>query len=186
MLRSVVLWLAFLCAGNIHAQAYKDSVRLQFLRYTDLLIKKDFRKSTDYMNADSLKIFPKEQLVVIMEKTYNNPQISFSIEHPTILSIADNKLISGKNYVRLQYSNYLKLHFASHPEKKPDTAATKKALETQFGQDNVKYDGKTDTYRILVIKNAIADSKDKLRWTFVIVEEKQKPILEKFIPKELL
>jgi hypothetical protein len=186
MLRSVILMLSILCAGNVHAQAYKDSVRQQFLRYTDLLIKKDFSRSMDYMNTDFLKIFPKEQLVLLMEKTYNNPQLSFSIENPTILSIADNRLIGSRNYVKLQYSNYLKLHFASHPEKKLDTAATKKALETQFGQANVKYDGKTNTYRILVIKNAIADSKDKQRWTFVVVEDKQKPILEKFIPKELL
>ena len=186
MLRSVVLMLSFLCAGNVHAQAYKDSVRLQFLRYTDLLIKKEFSRSMDYMNKDFLKIIPKEQLVLLMEKTYNNAQLNFSIENPKILSIADNRFIGSRNYVKLQYSNYLKLHFASHPEKKLDTAATRKALESQFGQANVTYDGKTDSYRILVIKNAIADSKDKQRWTFVVVEDRQKPILEKFIPRELL
>ena len=78
------------------------------------------------------------------------------------------------------------MHFLSPDGKRQDTALTKKGLENQFGQDNVIYDFSTESYRIFVIKNVIADSKDKNNWTFVVVEDRQKPILEKFMPKELL
>ena len=78
------------------------------------------------------------------------------------------------------------MHFKSSDGKEQDTAATKAALIKQFGQNNVSYDAAIDTYKIFVVKDVIANSKDKQNWTFVVIEEKQKPILEKFIPKELL
>lgn len=78
------------------------------------------------------------------------------------------------------------MHFKNDDGKKQDIPLTQKALRVQFGQDNVSYDELTDTYRIFVIKNVVANSIDMHNWTFLVVEEKQKPILEKFIPKEFL
>jgi hypothetical protein len=43
---------------------------------------------------------------------------------------------------------------------------------------------RSHNYKILVIKNVIANSVNIPRWTFVVVE-RQKQILEKLIPKEL-
>ena len=78
------------------------------------------------------------------------------------------------------------MHFKSSDGKIQDTAATKAALIKHFGQNNVSYVAANETYKIFVVKDVIANSTDKQSWTFVVVEEKQKPILEKFIPKELL
>ena len=186
MLRQILLFLSIAFSSCIYAQSYKDSVKVQFLRYTDLLVNKEYSKSTDYLNPEFFKIIPKSQLIAIMEKAYNNPAMDFEIESPSVTLIDDNQVIGSANYVKLQYSNYLKMHFKTSDGSKQDTALTKRALEAQFGQNNVTYDAIKDTYRIFVTKNVIAHSKDKLNWTFVVVEDKQKPILEKFIPKELL
>jgi hypothetical protein len=78
------------------------------------------------------------------------------------------------------------MHFKTNDGQVQDTAATKAALINQFGENNVTYDTSTDIYNIFVVKDVVANSTDKQHWTFVVVEEKQKLILEKFIPKELL
>ena len=186
MFRLILISLLIAFPGSLFAQSYKDSIEAQFLRYTDLLIKKDFAKSADYINPGFFKIIPKAQLITIIEKTYNNPALDFNIENPAIVSISDSKDIAENSFVKLQYSNYLSMHFKNDDGKALDTALTKKTLQAQFGQDNVTYDALTDTYKVFVIKNVIANSIDKRNWTFVVVEEKQKPLLEKFIPKELL
>ena len=186
MFRLILISLLVAFSNILFAQSYKDSIEVQFLHYTDFLVKKDFAKSADYINPGFFKIIPKAQLITVIEKTYNNPALDFNIEKLAIVSIGDMKIIDNHNFVKLQYSNYLSIHFKNDDEKKQDTALTKKALQVQFGQDNVTYDTSTDTYKVFVIKNVIANSIDSRNWTFVVIEDKQKPILEKFIPKELL
>lgn len=186
MFRLILIFLLITFSDSLLAQSYKDSIKAQFLRYTDLLVKKDFAKATGYINPGFFKIIPKAQLIIVIEKTYNNPAFDFKIEEPAIVSIGDSKTITDNSFVKLQYSNYLTIHFKNDDEEKQDTVLTKKALQAQFGQNNVTYDTSTDTYRVFVIKNVIANSIDNRNWTFVVIEEKQKPILEKFIPKELL
>lgn len=186
MQRLILIFTFLVFSTVLFAQPYKDSIKVQFSRYTDLIVNKEFSRSAEYINPEFFKIVPKAQLIAIMEKTFDNPELDFKVENPVILSIGDNNRIEGNNFVKLQYSNFLSMHFKQNNEVKQDTALTKKALEAQFGQDNVTYDSTTDTYKIFVIKNVIANSTNMRKWTFVVVEEKQKQILEKFIPKELL
>ena len=183
MLRPIILSAILLISTTVFSQTYKDSVKAQFLRYTDLLTKKEIAKSADYMNPGIYKIVPKPQLIAAIEKVYNNPEMEFSIENPAVVSVGDNKLINGMNYVKLQYSNTLIMRFKGSNQ---DPALTKKALQGQFGEENVSYDAATENFKIFAIKDVIANSKDMKKWTFIAVEERQKPMLEKFIPKELL
>jgi hypothetical protein len=183
MFRLVLAFILFALPGSVFAQSYKDSIRAQFLRYADLLVRKDFVKSVDYINRGLFKIVPKAQFIDIMEKTYNNPAFGFDIEEIDIISMSDSKTIDGQSYVKLKYSNYLIMQFRSDGERVPDTAATKEALQAEFGQGNVTYNASTDTYRIFVIENMVANSVNKRKWTFVVMQEKLKPILKRFIPK---
>ena len=186
MFRLILILSSIIFPVSLFAQPFRDSITSQFLRYTDHLVRKEFSKSTDYINPGFFKIIPKAQLITVIEKTYNNPSLDFKIEKPAIVSIGDPKTIDGNNFVKMQYSNYLSMHFKNDSQKVQDTALTKKALEVQFGPDNVTYNSSTDTYKVFVIKNVIASSANKRDWYFVVVEEKQKPILLKFIPRELL
>ena len=186
MLRLIFIAGFLSLSTSLFSQSYKDSIKAQFLRYTDLLMKKDFVKSMDYINPAFYKIIPKAQLTIVIEKTYNNPALDFNIEKPEIVSIGDIKTINGNDFVKLKYSNYLSVHFKTDNGEKQDTGLTKIALISQFGKQHVSYNSLIDTYRIFVIKDVIANSPDKRKWTFVVVEDRQKTILEKFIPKELL
>ncbi len=174
--------LSFLASG----QSYKDDIKAQFLKYTELLVKKDFSKSVEYINPKFFTFIPKAQLIKIMEQTYNNAGVDFEIEMPTVVGVDDKVNILGHDYVKLRYTNYLKMRFKTDEVTRKDTTLMKGAFENQFGLGNVNYDSQTGFYRILVNKKVVANTADNKRWTFVVIEEKQKPILEKILPKELL
>jgi hypothetical protein len=62
----------------------------------------------------------------------------------------------------------------------------KLTLEKTFGSGNVKFNEETEFYEIHSIKNAFGISENGTSdWKFVIVEPKQKFILEKILPNEL-
>lgn len=186
MFRTLFLLYLTVFSFSASGQNYKDDIKAQFLQYTELLMKKDFSKSIEYVNPSFFTIVPKAQLIKIMEQTYNNPDIDLEIEMPTIVAVDDKINISGNDYVKLRYSNYLKMRFKTTDGIRKDTTLMKGAFEKQFGKGNVTYDPQTDFYRILVHKNVIANTANNERWTFVVVEDKQKSILEKILPKELL
>ncbi len=185
MKRLIVLSFSLSFCTTLSAQTYKDSVSQQFLRYTDLLIKKDFVKSMDYINPKFFELVPKTQMLSFIEATYNDPTFDFKIEKTTIESIEDSKTISGNEFVKFKYSNYLSIRFEANDET-ADTALARTLLGAIFKQENVTYNVPKQTYTVFVIKNVVATSTDKRNWTFVVVEERQKRMLEKFIPKELL
>lgn len=186
MLKTVLSVTVLFLSATIHAQAYKDSIRNQFLDYSGLLSKKELAKSMDYMNPGIFRIIPKDQLLAGIEQAYNNPEMDFEVEMPTITAVEDSKVINGQHYAKLRYSGYLKMRFVDADGGEQDTAMLKGLLQGQFGENNVTYDAATGFYRILAQKKVIANSPDARKWTFAVVEEKQKPLLEKFIPKELL
>ena len=63
---------------------------------------------------------------------------------------------------------------------------TKLQLEKTFGSGNVEFNEETEFYEIHSIKNAFGISENGISdWKFVVVEPKQKFILEKILPKVL-
>lgn len=178
-----------------HAQEYKNAISNQFMQYTDLIAKKDFERSVEYMNEDFFKIIPKNQMVLLMKKLFSDPAFDFSVDSMKIIRIANSKNIGGKEYAKLQYSSLLRMKFnsdtagadtASQEEKALRNNLIKLSIEKEFGLGNVRFDATKGLFVIYAVKNAIASSADKQTWKFVVVEEKQKAMLGRFIPKELL
>ncbi len=181
---SIVL-LMFVCTANIYAQEYKDSIQAQFLRYTESLKNKDYIGSAEYINPNLFKIIPKARLVQAMENAYNNPQLEFDMKEAKIVSIDDSREIKGEHYAKFRYSNYLVIRYKEQDDEERDVEEEMESFQSTFGEKNVTYDADADSYTVFVTKEVIANSKDLRRWTFVVLEDRQKPMLEKFIPKEL-
>ena len=192
MMKKLIVVFLFVCALNTSAQ---ESLKTDFQTYTDLLVKKDFDKALDYMNDGLFKIVPKAQLVEIMEQTFNNQEIEIDMRATPVLSdFSEPKSIEGLYYVKFKTKSVMKMKFnslydslKSDDERKTMLESVSQALNTQFGSENVSYDAKTRFFTLNSIKPVIASSADKKKWKFVTVDsEAQKPMLEKFIPKELL
>lgn len=191
-MKQFLLILLFISAGVVvKAQQAQKDIEEQFLKYTHLLIEKKFKESTGYVIEDFFTIIPKETLIEVMEKTFNDPNLSFAIDSPKVISISQSKTIKGKQYAKLQYSNiiHMKMNVGQSDAVLPDSAQLEfmtLALQGQFGEDNVKFNKEKNTYSIYAKKDAIAQTTDNKNWKFIVVEEKQLPLLKKIIPKELL
>jgi hypothetical protein len=185
-MKSFLLTVGLSLTGIIvHSQTYKDSISRQFLRFTDLITAKQFEASTEYVNPEIFKIITKQQMVMAMEKTMNNPEIDIKVGPPTITSIGDSVSINKMTYVKIRYSGNLAMRFSEESGIGTDTAATIQALEGQFGKGKVTFNKATGFYNVATLKEVVANSNDHLHWTFTVVEERQKHVLEKFLPKEL-
>lgn len=184
----------FLFVSALTASA-QENLKTDFQAYTNLLVKKDFDKALDYMNDGMFKIVPKTQLIEILEQTFNNPQIDIDMSATPVLSdFSEVKTIGGQHYVKFKNLSVIKMRFnmiddslKTAEENKTMLESVKQALVTQFGSENVSYDEKTKFFTLKANKPVIASSADKKKWRFTTVDsDAQKPLLEQFIPKELL
>ena len=137
MKKHFLLFLVLPLTLTLNGQAYKDSVKAQFLRYTDLLIHKQTATSMAYVNPAFFKLVPKAQLIKLIDQVYNMPGLDFKMENPAIVSVDDNRFINAMNYVKLTYTSTLFMHFATDDGKRKDSTALKNAFGKQFGPENV-------------------------------------------------
>lgn len=189
-----LLIIVFIIVFNVslNAQDYKKNIEVDFNDYLNYIVNKDFEKSLNYISEDFYKIIPKQQLLLIMEQTFNNPDVVIEIKNPKILEIKEYEKIENKYYSFLTYSNQMNIKMKSdenesEEEKKESIELMKSMYEITFGKGNVYFDEKTNFFEIKVVKNVYAISLDGLsNWKFVVIEKKQKPLLEKVLPKTLI
>ena len=185
-----VLFLIISSTGN--AQDYKKTIEIEFTEYLNSIVNKNFAKSMDYVIPEFFEIIPKSQMIKVMEQTFNNPSMEFELKNPKIISINDAQKIAEKFYSLLSYSNQMNMKILNEgeeteDEKKMRIGLTQLSFEKNFGSQNVKYNKETDFFEILVEKQVYSISKDgKKDWKFLVIEKKQKVLLEKLLPKELV
>ena len=184
------LFLIISSTGN--AQDYKKTIEIEFNEYLNSIVNKNFAKSMNYVIPEFFEIIPKSQMIKLMEQTFNNPSMEFELKNPKILSINDAQKIEEKFYSLLSYSNQMNMKILNEgeeteDEKKMRIGLTQLSFEKNFGSENVKYNKETDFFEILVEKQVYTISQDgKTDWKFLVIEKKQKVLLEKLLPKELV
>lgn len=173
-------------------ESYKENINKDFIDYNELILRQEFEKSMDYMLPEFFEIIPKNQMVMLMQQIYNNPDLEFKMDKPKDIVYGEPRKIEEKYYSEITYSYNINMKFKSieegEDEKQQELTKTLKklSLEKTFGSGNVKYNDETEFFEIHLIKNAFGISKNgKSDWKFVVVEPKQKFILEKILPKEL-
>ena len=170
----------------------QEVIRTDFTNYLDAIINREFSKAMDYVLPEFFEIFPKDQMIKAMEQTFETPGMTIELSDPKILNIGETSSIENSYYSKLKYSNTMRIKIESEDE---ETAEEKEmssnimllAFEQQFGKGNVTYVAETEFYEVYSEKEVIAISADGLAdWKFLVIEERQKFILEKLVPKELL
>ena len=131
-------------------------------------------------------------MILAMETVFTLPDFQFSIDSPRVLRVSDSKKVDSSHFLKLKYSNMLRMKF----DMSADSAATDSlitesefltlTLQSQFGEENVRYDSDTGYYTIYAEKDVIAKSSDLKQWKFIVMEEDKMPFLKKFVPHELL
>lgn len=175
-----------------HQTDAQDEIRTGFMEYYDLIIQCRFADAAEFIVPEFFNIFPKDELIRMMEQLFKDPMFNFQLKRPEIYEVGKIIKEGDRYYAGLNYSNRMNMHVAgedneSLSEKRDRIAMLKEALEITFGSENVKYNEETDYFEIFTVKKAIAVSENgKTNWKFITVEENQKMLLKKIIPERIL
>lgn len=183
--------LLFLSTFVATAQDYKENIKVEFGDYLISIANKDFEKSMTYISDEFFEIVPKEQMISLMDQTFNNPEVSFEIKDPKVGVVEDSQQINDKHYSLLNYSNYLLIRFPGPPDETKEAKEIRRTqmeegLNRSFGKENVNYKEKEDRYEVFSEKQAYAISTNgTTNWKFIVVDKEQKDLLQRLLPKEI-
>jgi hypothetical protein len=186
-----LLLLSFLSITSV-AQDYKANIKQRFNEYCGYLSAGEFDKSLDYVPEAIFTVVPRAQMVALFEQMLKGKEMQIKFISFDIKDVADIRKIDTCYYVRVKYLGVMSMKMnsgktESADEKANRMAMTKQAFANAFGSDNVKLDESTETYTITAAKSSWAISKNgQTGWKFVNVEPKQRLIMEKILPKELI
>jgi hypothetical protein len=191
-LKQNLFTILFLTISTIGiAQDYKNELKKEFNDYLSTIVNMEFEKSMEYIIPEFFEIIPKSQMIKVMKQAFNNPGMEIEIKNPKIIEVKDKKEIENKYYSLLTYSNQMNMKIDGEDEETEDEKTTrinltKLSLESTFGSENVEYNKETEFFEIQSQKDVYGISKNgENNWKFLVVEKKQKMILEKLLPKEL-
>ena len=184
-MKKVLLVLSCMLCLPFFAQEMKTGIENQFRDYNNLIVEKKLEKALDlYANEDFLKMFPKEQLVDLMNQMFNSPELEFKIDKPENIVVSDQVVEErGQKFVKVTYLQKIQMKLVGSELKVEDLQS---ALQGEFGYDNVKLDPSTGYFYISSVKEAAASSSDSKNWKFTVLEKKQIPVLKAFIPEQFL
>lgn len=177
---------------SVNAQEVKQEIAREFMAYQNAIIDKDFEKSLEYITPDFFEIYPKSEVLKLMQQTFNDPSINYEIKNTEITNIDDIQKIEEKHYALITYSSQMNIKFnaeeeeESEEDKKSRTGMYRIYLEQAFGSNNVAYNPATEQFEVKAQKNVYAISKNgKTDWKFLMVEKEQKVVMDKLLPAEL-
>lgn len=188
MKKILLVWVACLLLITTYAQNSKEAIK-QFNDYSQLVLDKQFDKALDHVHEGIFEIAPREQMKAILEQTLNNDMMEVEMSMPEVQGVSAIKKIENTHYLKFISKNIVKMRFSTQAIGEGEAAINqvKQGLVAQFGEANVAYDNTTRFFSVTAIKPVIATSVDKKDWKFVTIDSEQLiPMLEKFIPKEIL
>jgi len=131
-------------------------------------------------------------MIQLLESTFNNPNMEIQLKDAEVVSVADKEEFNKKYYATLIYSSVMDMKINNPEEEEKEQRDLRNTLlllnfQKTFGLENVKYDKEIDQYEIKATKEVYAISNDgETNWKFLVVEKKQRFILEQFLPQELI
>lgn len=187
-----IFLLTLLLIGAV-TNAQNKNIEKDFTDYNELILKKDFENAVDYVPQDFFKIISKEQMVKFMVQAFNNPDLEIIADLPTDIKYEGAVLMQDKYFNMITYFYNLQMKFndleltGSKEGDEENISLTKIALEQSFGVGNVNFNSETSFFEIHAIKKAVGISENgNSDWKFLVIEQNQKPILERIFSPQVM
>ncbi len=186
VIKALFLFLSF--TAITWAQSPKETIKSDFTKYWELLKETEFDKALDYVLPEFFEIVPRDQMLTMLEQTLKDPQVEIRFKEARVQDPQDVEEVEGRFYALFSYTSVMSMRLNVEGEANTmNPEATKAALEQSFGSGNVVYDEKDKSFQITSDKKVWAISENgKDTWKFLAIEQQQRPILEKLLPKSLL
>lgn len=169
------------------AQAGINSDEIQIKKslayFANSIMAKKMNQAVDSIYPKYFTLISKEQMIQILEMTYNNPLLKIDMQDLNFGNIEKPELINGEYFSLTNYGFTLQCDVSAMNEEMQNIIAN--AMKTKYGKNNIK-SVKKGVYIIDAKMRACAISKDKKYWKFLILDEKYKPQLVEILPKKIL
>lgn len=189
---SLIIALMFALVLTSEAQVAKKEIKDGFIEMQAAIAEKDFTKSIEYTADELFTLVPKDQMLVILETTFNNPQMEIVAGIPEVLSISEPEKEGEKFYAIIESEGIQKMRmFNQEGQPEPKGSEIVNSLqanfESVFGAENVSFDEKTNFFKINVIQKSVAISSDgKTGWKYLAIDKSQFAMLSQLLPEAIV
>jgi hypothetical protein len=187
MRKYLFLFCLLLAVSSGFSQSAKDSAELTsrleiFMQYNRDM---NFEKIMGYIYPRLFTIAPKEQIKEAMESGFNNDELTIKLDSIRIEKVYPLFASGNNRYAKISYSMLI-LMSPKQQDDSTDMNELVPVIQAQFGEENVRFDKKTNTL-IIYQKVDMAAIKDELspEWTFMNLK-KDDPMMDLLLDKELL
>ncbi|MCG2432182.1 hypothetical protein [Aequorivita xiaoshiensis] len=139
------LLILFILVANIGCgqEISKTQLESDFLEYSNLISKREYKKAVDYMPTDFWNVYEKNEFLTGMERI-GKQMDSISIDNLKIVKISETIESKNKKFRIITYSSDLEFDSSNIPERVIEK------YKSQFGLENVKVD---TINKLIEIKN---------------------------------
>jgi hypothetical protein len=186
----------FLCClfASVTILAQKDTaLERRLAEFMQANEKLELNKVLDYTYAKLYSIVPREQMLEVLQNTFENEQMSIKLDSLRIDSIYPVFKLETGSYAKVIYSfnmfmniKYPEGDSLSVEEKKEKNDFMVSALGGQYGENNVSIDPVTGFLKIQITSPMVAvKDQHAKQWSFVNLKEKD-PLMDRLFNKEIL
>ncbi|WP_267403146.1 MULTISPECIES: hypothetical protein [unclassified Chryseobacterium] len=176
--------LSFISFAQTKSNPDDTAIKRSFTYFVNSIKAKKIEQAVNCIYPKYFTIISKEQMTQILEMTYNNPFLKIEVQNLQFGNVEKPELINGEYFSITNYLFKLKCDVSSLNDDMKKKIST--ALMSKYGKNNVKYLANENSYLINANMKALAISKDKKAWKFIIAEKEYKPQLVKILPKKIL
>jgi hypothetical protein len=150
----------------------------------------NFERIMDYTYPKLFTIVTREQMIEVMNNTFNNDEIKISMDSLKVDSVYKEFKLQANSYAKIKYSMKLVMKFkedttATENEKNKMNESMLAAMQGQFGKANVITDS-AGCLHIKVVTNMVAIKDEYAKeWCFVNLKEGD-PLTKELLTDELL
>jgi len=178
------IFLSFIFFAQTKANPDDAAIKKSFTYFVNSIKAKKIEQAVNCIYPKYFTIISKEQMTQVLEMTYNNPFLKIEVQNLQFGNIEKPELINSEYFSITNYLFKLKCDVSSLNDDMKKKIST--ALISKYGKNNVKYLANENSYLINANMKALAISKDKKVWKFIIAEKEYKPQLVKILPKKII
>ncbi|SOE23631.1 hypothetical protein SAMN06298216_4016 [Spirosomataceae bacterium TFI 002] len=190
-MKKLVLLFILFCSFGIQLFAQSDSAKIANI-YSEILLgieNGDFSKSFDYSYPKIFELVPRKVMEEAVTQMLNQEGMEIGFLENEIKSIRPIGEIDGTNYQKVVYRSKMFIKVESESDSTSSFMETmlRVNLNKTFGSENVSYDELDNRFIIDANKIGLAVLDTAYDgWKVLTIEPHMAPILEKFIPEEIL
>lgn len=187
ILNVVLLFILFslLNVQSLYSQQ-ENEIENTFNKYIQAIENKDIEAMMDMMYHKIFETIPRETLTELSKQTYEDTLVNVTIQNSIIDSISSKTIIEETQYSIISYSYLFTMEFLGENDFNEDFYSfTVDPMISIHGEENVTFNEKEAKILVNIANRAIA-IKEKEDWKFIEYKANLEPILQKFIPAEVL